>query len=199
MRTILAIAILLVLAVLATASWASEETYGLGEPASESQPVAYYAETYGLGTSVYVATMQDCPGGICPLPTRTVTRSVARYTPAASVLCPNCPSPTVVTRAMPVASSDCPNCPTSVVSTTSAIVPPGYHSHRAHDGSIVVHHNSNFGNMAAHRGMSLTRLAEAGEPVDGSGRVVRGWQRPIMRAVRNRPVLFPRIRAAFRR
>lgn len=51
------------------------------------------------------------------------------------------------------------------VSSTVNTVPANHHAHRANDGSIVIHHNDNYGISSAHVGMSSIRVAEAGQVI----------------------------------
>ena len=144
------------------------ETYGLAgpEPTATTQPVV--PDLFGLESNtpsgnwvVVQEVVSPCPGGVCPLPTatrRTVSyaeQPVVEYVSTVSTVS-NCPN--------------CPNCPTASYSTvgtmkpSSTVVPPGYHAHRAFDGSIVVHPNGS----SDHRGMSWTRIAESGDTITGN-------------------------------
>lgn len=50
-------------------------------------------------------------------------------------------------------------------STTTKVVPSNHHAHYAHDGRVVIHHDSNNGVPGAHDGMSRIRIAEAGQVI----------------------------------
>lgn len=121
------------------------ETFGLGpaEPIQVAQVRYVSQETFGLGQTVVV--YQDCPGGVCPLPATTVTRSTTttrqpilrpRTTVQRTVTetCPGgvCPLPqTTVIQSAPVIVSErvvsstpvnCPTCPQPTYYVQSAPV-----------------------------------------------------------------------------
>ena len=87
------------------------ETFGLGQPEPVRAQVTYSVQdTFGLGSVVVV--YQDCPGGVCPLPTAgIVTRSTT--TTRQPVLRPRTTIQNTYTQSSPVFVSDCPNgqCP----------------------------------------------------------------------------------------
>lgn len=191
--------------VLDFCSFAHCETFGLGEPASSQlvsviEPVAPVADLFGLGDQAGPVNMQEimaCPGGVCPLPRVTVT---AQPVVVSQVTCPNCPAQTVSTRAMPVAAIDCP-CGCGIVGCNCRAQASPVNFSNISKRSTWLESHLQLEHGIDTTGMSPADMQATHDAIHAAegGRVVR-WNGPIVRAIRNRPVLFPRLRnALFRR
>jgi len=107
------------------------------EPGFNTEPIApkfndapMVTSEFGMGLFVenadVLAARQDCPNGFCP-------------------------SPVSITRHLPATTSFVFESPVSVATSSPA---PGYHRHLMKDGTVIEHHDSNYGDPVAHAGVA---------------------------------------------
>lgn len=181
----------------------------LDKPAEEAKTAEVTQTVMQPVVQVYYETVCDGFGRCRQVRrTRTVMQPVLQSVVASGCPCgagcqcgADCPcrAVSVTTEGtMPLSAGTLPLFTYSEPAASMQVIPRGYHAHRAFDGSIVVHHDSNSGVYGAHDGMSRWRIAEGGEPIStiryssgygeyytANAEPIVGSGRPLRQEVRN--------------
>ncbi len=173
LKTITAWAVVAVLAALP--AMASAEMFGLGglEPSpTATAPAANSGPTFGLGTERAETICYTWPDGTVECFESVAAFEAATGIPFYNTVSAPLPKLTPIPLVEPVAET---------FGMAAYRSPAGYHRHVMNDGSIIEHHDSNYGSASAHRGVAGAGWPKYYGPAAPSDVVTRTVQRSVSR------------------